>query len=354
MKCDEAEEFVSAIYDGEAVPPEAAEHFAHCVACQELLRGFVEMGAELRRFGNLQNAMPVPHQKWVQPKRSIKQWWEKGWQMMKVPRIAFASLLLLLLLLGSRLALVEVRAHEDGPVLLLQIALGDGNDIACSLSTTDERLQQCSGIIGAAGGSNVGYLIKFLKKDGDRALLSLRSSAGAEVAPMSTKQASALSETKLWVETSKASDASLGGVLEVKLTAHWTDHIPITMGNNEYIDPLVNQLRIATPLILKNNQVVGDLQGAMAFASTLKESVFVYIPGEGRFTMSLTPITGSVAGKIDMNRISFTTDGRTYVVVTGAPVARGPTVWVKLDQSYTPPGSMHGGAFLGAAPVGDL
>ncbi len=29
MRCDEAKEFVSAIYDGETVPLEAAEHAAH-------------------------------------------------------------------------------------------------------------------------------------------------------------------------------------------------------------------------------------------------------------------------------------------------------------------------------------
>ena len=60
MRCDEAEEFVSAVYDGETVPPQAAEHIAHCAACEELLKGYAEMGASLRAYGSLLLAEPVP------------------------------------------------------------------------------------------------------------------------------------------------------------------------------------------------------------------------------------------------------------------------------------------------------
>lgn len=44
MRCDEAKEFVSAIYDGETVLPQAAEHMARCADCQELLRGMPKWG----------------------------------------------------------------------------------------------------------------------------------------------------------------------------------------------------------------------------------------------------------------------------------------------------------------------
>ena len=59
MRCDEAKEFVSAIYDGETVPPQAAEHMARCADCQELLKGYAEMGATLRSYGSLLIAEPV-------------------------------------------------------------------------------------------------------------------------------------------------------------------------------------------------------------------------------------------------------------------------------------------------------
>jgi len=352
MKCDDMEEFVSAMYDGETIPAKAAEHLAQCDACQELFRNFADMGAELRRFGSLESSVPVLERTWGRQGRTVNQLWQKGWQMMKIPRLAFASLVLLLLITGSRLALVEVRAHESGSVLLLKLTVSDGRAVICPLSSIDRDYQQCSGLVVTSGGS-VSYFVRFLKKDGDRALLSLRSQSGKESVSDDDKQAETLPETQVWVGGNDATDATLGGIDKVKFTAQWTDHIPVLMGNNEYLDPLVNELRLTSPLLLRGNQVVGDMQGAMAFADQPNEAVYLYIPGEGRFVMSLDSIAGAVPGKIDMNRISFTSDGHQYVVVTGAPVARGKAIWVRRDASYKPPSNLSG-AFLGAAPVRDL
>ena len=71
MRCDEVQEFISAIYDGEAVPLQAAEHTAHCAGCRELLKGYAEMGAALRSYGSLLLAEPVPDRTWrSQPKKT--------------------------------------------------------------------------------------------------------------------------------------------------------------------------------------------------------------------------------------------------------------------------------------------
>jgi hypothetical protein len=352
MRCDEMEEFVSAMYDGAAVPQEAAEHAAHCAACQELFQSFVEMGAELRRFGSLQSTEPVPERTWVQREQNITGWWQKGWQTMKVPRVAFASLIVLLLVVGSRLALVEARAHENGNVLLLTMSLKNGLYFSCPLSVTDPRYQQCSGSNGVADGS-VSYLVHILKKDGDRALLSLRSQVSPEPLTPAEMQAGNMPETQLWLSTDKATDTTLGS-LAATLTAQWIDHIPVMMGNSEVQDPSANELRLTYPLLLENNHVVGDIPGAMAFANHPNQAVFLYVPGEGRFAMSLTPFADAVPGKIKMNRISFTSDGHSYVIVTGAPVARGEVVWVKRDTSYKPPSNMQDAAFVGTDRVSHL
>lgn len=352
MKCDEVEEFVSAMYDGAAVPQVAAEHIAHCAACQELFQNFVEMGAELRRFGSLQSTEPVPERTWVRRGRKITGWWDKGWQMMKVPRIAFASLMVLLLVVGSRLALVEVRAHEDGTVLMLTMSLKNGLYFSCPLSVTDPPHQYCSGSNGVPGGS-LSYLVHFLKKDGDRALLGVRSQSGQHPVSTDEMQAGNIPETQLWVSTDKATDASLSG-FPTKLTARWTDHIPVMMGNSEVLDPTPNELRLTGPLLLKDNQVVGDLPGAMAFADHPDQAVFLYVPGQGRFAMSLTPFGDAVPGKIEINRISFNSDGNSYVIVTGAPVARGEAIWVKRDPSFEPPKNWRGATFLGVDRVNHL
>ncbi|MBB5060975.1 hypothetical protein HDF16_005711 [Granulicella aggregans] len=346
------EEFVSAMYDGETVPQEAAEHVTQCGECQQLFRSFVEMGAELRRFGSLESAEQLPERTWERQGRTITGLWEKGWQSMRIPRFAFAALVMLVVAVGSRLALVEVRAHEDGPVLLLKIKFGDGNEARCPLSSMDQRIQRCGGVSAAAGG-NLSYVVHFLKKNGDRALLSLRSQSGQQTVSTDDKQAETMPETQLWVSSEEATDTLLGGVAKVRLTAQWTDHIPVLMGSNEYLDPSAHELRLTSPLLLKNNQVVGDMEGATALADEPNEAVYLYIPGEGRFVMSLNSIDGAVAGKIEINRISFTSDGHQYVVVTGAPVARGEAIWVKREAAYKPPSGLST-AFLGAAPVSSL
>lgn len=352
MRCDKAQEFVSAVFDGEAVPHEAAEHLAACVACQQLLESYAAIGTELRRFGSAQLSDPVPERTWVQPRRTVTGWWEKGWQVMRVPRIAFASMVVLLVMLGSRLALVEVRAHEDGTVLLLKLTLADGRDVTCSLSATDKRYQECSGIAGVNGGE-LGYFIQFVKKDGDRALVSVRSRMGETESP-DAKQAETMPETQLWVGTGQAAETSLGGAVKTKLTALWTDHLPVMMGDNEYLDPAATEIRLTSPLLLKDNQVAGDMKGSMAIADHAGEAVFLYIPGEGRFVLSMVPMPGAVAGKIEMNRISFPSDGHTYVMVTGAPVARGEAIWVKREKAYAPPSSLEGHPFLGAGSASEL
>ena len=52
MKCEEAAEFVSALYDGATVPPVAAEHIGACETCQGRLKEYAEIDAELRRVAS--------------------------------------------------------------------------------------------------------------------------------------------------------------------------------------------------------------------------------------------------------------------------------------------------------------
>jgi predicted anti-sigma-YlaC factor YlaD len=49
MRCEDAEEFVSALCDGERIPREAAEHIGECEKCRTWLQDYAMLGAELRR-----------------------------------------------------------------------------------------------------------------------------------------------------------------------------------------------------------------------------------------------------------------------------------------------------------------
>jgi hypothetical protein len=355
MRCDEAQEFVSAMFDGEPVPPQAAEHTAHCAECQELLEGFGEMGAALRNYGSLLIAEPVPDRTWLIPRENKSMWLEKGLQRMRIPRIAFACLILLLVALGSRLALVEVRAHDEGSVLMLKLTPAQGDSIQCFVSTVNANHDNCSGFA-QIDHSNLTFAVKTLRKEGDRVLLSIRS----RVAPMGPggfgpDTESSLPETQSWFTPGETLLPPGTGELKLALTGQWVDHIPVQLGgNNQLLDPAPNEVRLTSPLLLKNNQIAGDMFNSSADADQPGEGAFLYIPGEGRFILSPTKIEGAIPAKVELNRVLFESNGQKYVIVTGAPVIRGDNIWVLHEAAYKGPPEMMEHSELGAGLVSKL
>lgn len=348
MKCDDAQEYVMAVYDGETVPSEEAEHMARCAECQELLKRYAEMGATLRSYGSLFLAEPVPDRTWLTTRQNTTRWWQKGFHMMRIPRLAFASLVLLLVILGSRLALVEVHAHDDGSVLMLKLTPAQGDSVQCDLSTLDAKHNKCGGLA-QIDKSNLFYAVKALKKDGSRVLLSIRS----KVTPLGPagygpNTESTLPETQSWFTPGDTLSLPGTGALNLKLTGEWADHIPI--GGHQLLDPGPNEIRLTSPLLLKNNKVIGD----MGKASADGESASIYIPGEGRFILSSTPVTDAIAATVQLNRVYFESHGQKYVLVTGMPVSRAERLWVVHQAVYKPLPDMDQGPVISAGPPSKL
>ena len=48
MDCENAKEFISALYDNENVPAEVKEHLNWCMDCQEMFQSFADIGAEIQ------------------------------------------------------------------------------------------------------------------------------------------------------------------------------------------------------------------------------------------------------------------------------------------------------------------
>ena len=352
MRCDEAREYLSALYDGEKVPLQAAEHTARCASCQELLKGYAETGAALRSYGSLLIAESVPERTWLKTERNRTMWGKKGLQMMRIPRVAFACLLLLLVVLSSRLALIEVRAHADGSVLMLKLTPSRGDSIRCDLSTSDTAHNSCGGLA-QIDKSNLFYAVKALKKDGSRVLLSIRT----KVTPLGPagfgpETASSLPETQSWFTPGETLPLPNTEELKLTLTGEWTDHIPV--GGHQMLDPGPNQIRLFSTLLLKNDTVAGDLGSLSAFCDRPGEGVSFYVPGEGRFILSPTPIAGAVPAAVQFNRVTFESNGQKYVIVNGMPVSRAEKLWVLHDPAYKPQPNPDQGPSIGAGPLAKL
>ena len=118
------------------------------------------------------------------------------------------------------------------------------------------------------------------------------------------------------------------------------DHVPILMGlHGEDISPGPGELRFASPLLLKDKRVAGDLVGAVSGVFSTddpNQAVWMYIPGQGSFLVSLLPMKDGVAADVFLSRISFQEGGHSWEFVTGAPVSRADRIWVLHQPDFRP------------------
>ena len=351
MTCQEAAEFVSALYDGETIPRTAAEHIGGCPACQGRLKDYLEIGVELRRVASLDLPERVRERAWDKPQRSLKTLWRKGYETMKIPRFTFALMSGGLVVLASSLAVVGVRAHGDGKVVLLHLALADGASVDCALSTEDGKRSQC-GAMGKVGGGTVALRIDLLGKQGDRVELGIRSRGGSfagETNPIASLASQP--EKRYWFQPGDTLKVETEGGAELPVTGEWMDHMPAFPGAHQEVDPGPSELRVFSPLLLRGKAVVGDLGTSGAAVDKSGEGVEVYLPGAGRFRISLSPMPNAVASRVQMNRISFESKGTAYEFVTGTPITRASQVWVVHEPEYRPAAKDLGEGYIGSFDV---
>lgn len=345
MMCDQIAEFVSALCDGETAPPAAAEHIGSCSECQKRLREYIEMGVELRRVASLNMAAPVPPPGWKREPRTFTSYWQKGWETMKIPRFAFALLVAAIIVLGSSLAMVKVGARSEGNVALLTLDFGSGQPSGCVLAINDKRADSCAGIRPVEK-AMVGYQIDLAGHDGNRLELAIRFKTHAPGARFSVPtDLEDAPQQQVWFEPGEATRIEIAPGITMSLTGQWTDHVPsfAAQGDSHDLDPGPDELRMVGPLLLQGKTVAGDMSGGIASVDKPNMAVVVYMPGPGRFLVSLTAAPGAVSGKVEMNRISFSMDGKDYVFVTGAPVTRGANVWVLRDANFKPEDDLKNG-----------
>ncbi|HEY4046113.1 MAG TPA: hypothetical protein VGM27_04520 [Acidobacteriaceae bacterium] len=353
MTCDQAAEFVSALCDGETIPRVAAEHLSGCEACRTLLRSYSDLGAELRFAASVALTEEAPVRVWRQRPGIWRNWWRKGWEGMRIPRFVFASMLVGIVVLGSGLAVIGVHARGEGNVILLKISPPGGQPIVCPLSTVDKKLNSCAVVSRA-----LTFEVKALSKDGDRVNVGVRAKyESPQIGNSYDSLASieGLPEEQYSFEPGKALRVDVAGLGALTITGEWIDHIPVMIGGGQNLDPGPDELRIVSPVLLRGKEVAGDMEGGSALADKPGESVNIFLPGEGQFQFSLSQTPGAVQAHVQLNRISFESNGQLYALVTGVPITREKQVWVRHDANFKPSGGAEDGSigvtdFANAAP----
>jgi hypothetical protein len=329
MICDDASEYVSALCDGETIPPTAAKHIGTCPDCQGRLSEYLALGVELRRTASLALSDVVPSRNWTKRQNRVATWWQKGSATMRIPRLAFASLIVGILIFASVLVVDKARAHDTGTVVMLTTSGPNGPQWDCALSTQGEDNRTCSWF-GKIGSQSLAYKVRLLSRDGGRVLLAIRTRTphpGDDLSAF-TQDADSLARLKqVWFEPGETLKFDVPEVGTLTLTGEWLDHVPI-MG---LLDPGPNGLRLGSPLLLKDKVVVGDLSssiGGYYGQDTPDWAMAFYIPGEGRFYLAELPMKGAVEAHVAFSRISFEEGGHSWELVSGVPVCRADHVWV--------------------------
>jgi hypothetical protein len=359
MICTEAAEFVSALCDGEIIPPTAAEHIGACPACQARLRDYLNLGVELRRTASLEQSTPIPLRTsghgWARPQNPLTALLQKGWGTMRIPRLAFAAMIVGIVVLACTLAVVKVGANSNGTVVLLNTTGPNGPLMDCPLSTVDKHQATCSWY-GKAGSQPFAYKVNLLRRDSGRVLLAIRTrvySNGDNLASFAQDADPAAKVTELWFEPGESLKLDVPDVGTLTLTGEWMDHVPILMSlHGQDMSPGPGELRFASPLLLKDKSVAGDLAGAFSGIFSTdddpNEAVWMYIPGQGSFLVSLLPMKDAVAADVFLSRISFQEGGHSWEFVTGAPVSRANRVWVLHQPDFKPTSPNSDVVFVGS------
>jgi hypothetical protein len=174
MKCDEVAEYVSAVCDGQTIPREAAEHVGQCESCRTRLSEYVELGVELRRIASLESVGQTKVNRWQQNPRTVAGWWRRGWETMRIPRFAFALLVVMVVVLTCSLVVQNVRAHTRGRVLMLVAKPAQGHTLICSLSAGDRGMCKFAQMEGAESGRGL-YELRAIADNGASFELGIRS-----------------------------------------------------------------------------------------------------------------------------------------------------------------------------------
>jgi hypothetical protein len=354
MTCDETAEFVSALCDGETIPRTAAEHVDMCASCQARLEEYIEMGAKLRLIASLAIEESVSPRVWSSPRGAFAICWQKGWETMGIPRVAFGILIAALVALGSTLTMVKVHAHADGTVVMLKITGPEGDPVGCPLSTQDKNQATC-GFMGQMNGKIIGDWIDLISREGNRVELAVRTKTfGPPSGTFSLSDIQSEPQRQVFFEPGQTLKLDVAGSGTLTVTGEWFDHMPAFIGSSSHeFDPGPEEMRLVSPLLLSNKQVLGDLQGGSATVDKAGEGVQIYLAGEGRFILSLSPMRGAVQAHVALNRISFLDGGRSYEFLTGSPVTRSEDIWVLHEADFKPL-QPAGDFFIGSGDVDQL
>ncbi|HXN22719.1 MAG TPA: hypothetical protein VOA41_08260 [Candidatus Dormibacteraeota bacterium] len=359
MNCAEAAECVSALFDGEPISREVVAHLSDCKECRARLNDYAEMGAELREAASGAGAQTIPEGRWRLAEPAAATNWLRKWRgTMRIPRFAFALMLIAIFALSGGLALVKARPGGNGPVLLLSFKIPQGDKAWDCALRTDRGPDSCA-FFGANLPGELAVSARFIRREGERVQLGIKTNFTPAAAmqrqythTFELKMFDGISEQEYWLEREEKLNVPVAQFGTVEVSGEYLDHMPVMASNpRETLDPGKAEFRILSPVLIRDHQMLVNMARAMAIPDEKDNGVMLHIPREGLFIFSPVPFEegAEVAVRHGSNQIEFTAEGKSYLLVTGAPITRAEHVWVRHLPDWHP--SNNQGWFLGGVNV---
>ena len=303
MNCDQMGEYLSALCDGQRIPRLAAEHIGICRKCRLDLDEYSAIGSELRRLSSLEEPEKLRVSYGKEPKSAKLAWWEKRTASMRIPRLAFALMLSAIILLSGGLVLVRARAGAaTGSVLELLFQAPPRGKIAQCVITADGNRN--SNHCNFSTGDDTGVLFlnaRFIARNRDRAQVGIKAKyefrATGGGASDSEAELKEVPEQLVLLEPEEKKEITVSGLGVVGFQGKYSDHIPALLYRpDETLDPRDDEFRVVSPVLIRDNGVLANRAGSSSIDSARDATLMFYVPGEGRYLISVLPFGGSVEG----------------------------------------------------------
>lgn len=340
MKCEEAAEFASRLCDGQLIPGDAAEHIGTCEACRARLNAYAAIGSELRRLASLENPISLNAVECTDGQEVRRRWWQAGRTTMRIPRFAFVSMLIFILILSGGLALVRARAAQGEPMLLLHLTLiPNGKTGECWLTTNENpKTNQCGYATDVPGGGMVGLWFRFIRRDGDRSQLGVRANYKVSSSEFNIiDDFKDVPEKMILVDPEQHHRIQVPGLGEFEVATSYLNHPFTAWGRpDEAIEPRKDEFRVVAPVLIRSNEVICNLStnGYSIDDGDADATLMIYCPDEGRYLISRLAFEGAVEGTVNNGQIRFTLNGKEYLLLSAAPTLSSEHVWVSHDPQY--------------------
>lgn len=362
VNCQEAQEFISALYDGERVPAEFADHVDACPNCRKRLRTYSHMGAELRLLASRMPVAPVLPSALLGNRSSRRSRFLYAKGAILVPRFAVAIVAGLFLVLTA--SFMRLHAQQSRP-LWFQFALDPQNPHAPEKSFQPQHAVQAGydddWVWGNGPNNVVGTHIAIYGIKGDSVQLGVRSrryhATNADQLDVKN-QLRDLSGHAFTYYPGKPLEIPIEGGGTLLLRGQVVDHQPKLLMFGLPLEPDPDQLILSSPVLISGTAVLFNLKGASAIANGMDQEAILYVPGTGLLRFTLEPVPGAIEGLASWGNLEFKLNGQSYSLLTASPISGGDqprTIWIKNDAGFFPSDEKLKAGFVSAdklsAPV---